>query len=47
MRNVTAVILGGGFLAWLVAAHITTIEDERSVEEARIAWQQMKAELSR
>jgi acetyl-CoA synthetase len=26
---------------------LTTIEDEGSVEEARIAWQQMKAEISR
>ena len=26
---------------------ITTIEDEGSVEEARAAWQQMKAEMSR
>ena len=26
---------------------ITTIEEEGSVEEARVAWQQMKAEISR
>ena len=26
---------------------ITTIEEEGSVEEARVAWQQMKAELTR
>lgn len=25
---------------------ITTIEDEGSVEEARLAWQQMKADLT-
>jgi acetyl-CoA synthetase len=26
---------------------LTTIEEEGSVEEARVAWQQMKAEISR